>query len=132
MLASARAVTPLQPQPGGEPGTQAVEVAFASQVAAWFSCDMACSRQLSNHREERLCRFNAAVKMVPSLPFEVDLRRVQNVFYQLLQQFYPAVAMDGDEASQRWIVEFSALGGKLGVCVEPVAAPSAQAPELAK
>ncbi len=78
-----------------------------------------------NPREERLQRFNAAVGLVRSLPFEVNLAPVQNVFYQLLQNVYPAVALEGDESSQRWINEFVGLGEKLGVCVEPVPIPTA-------
>ena len=78
-----------------------------------------------NPREERLQRFNAAVGLVRSLPFEVNLAPVQNVFYQLLQNVYPAVAIEGDESSQSWVSEFAALGQKLGVCVEPVAIPTA-------
>jgi hypothetical protein len=74
-----------------------------------------------NPREERLQRFNAAVGLVRTLPFEVNLAPVQNVFYQLLQTVYPAVAQEPDEASQRWVSEFAALGENLGVCVEPVA-----------
>lgn len=77
-----------------------------------------------NPREKRLQQFNGAVSLVKSLPFEVDLRRVQNVFYNLLQQVYPIVALDGDEVSQRWITEFTELGQKLGVCVEPIPAPT--------
>ncbi len=48
-----------------------------------------------NPREERLQRFNAAVGLVRTLPFEVNLAPVQNVFYQLLQNVYPAVALEG-------------------------------------
>ncbi len=69
--------------------------------------------------EDPLHRFNLAVDLVRSLPFEVDLRRVQNVYYQLLQHVYPVVLKEGDEASQLWISEFTALGAKLGVCVDP-------------
>jgi len=69
-------------------------------------------------QEDALHRFNQAVDLVRSLPFEVDLRRVQNVYYQLLQHVYPVVAKEGDEASQLWISEFTALGEKLGVCLE--------------
>ncbi|MGB7553871.1 MAG: DUF3536 domain-containing protein, partial [Candidatus Korobacteraceae bacterium] len=78
-----------------------------------------------NPREERLQRFNAAVGLVRSLPFEVNLAPVQNVFYQLLQNVYPTVALEIDEASQRWASEFAGLGEKLGVCVEPVPIPTA-------
>ncbi len=79
-----------------------------------------------NPREERLQQFNASVALVKSLPFEVDLGRVQNVYYQLLQQVYPLVALEADEPSQRWIAEFTSLGDKLGVCVEPVTTPAIQ------
>ncbi len=75
-------------------------------------------------QEGLLHRFNLAVDLVRSLPFEVDLRRVQNVYYQLLQHVYPVVAREADEASRLWIGEFTALGHKLGVCVEPPASPA--------
>ena len=70
-------------------------------------------------REDSLHRFNLAVDLVRSLPFAVDLRRVQNVYYQLLQHVYPVVLNEADEASQLWITEFTALGQKLDVCVDP-------------
>jgi hypothetical protein len=41
-----------------------------------------------------------------------------------LQNVYPAFALESDDASQRWIAEFSALGEKLGVCVEPLPIPA--------
>ena len=69
-------------------------------------------------QEDSLRRFNQAVDLVRSLPFEVDLRRVQNVYYQLLEHVYPVVANEGDEASQLWITEFTALGERLRVCVD--------------
>jgi len=68
-------------------------------------------------RGDSLRRFNQAVDLVHALPFKVDLRRVQNVYYQLLQDLYPIIAKEPDEASQLWITEFTALGQKLGVCV---------------
>ena len=83
-----------------------------------------------NPRQERLRAFNAAVDMVKSLPFDVDLGRVQNVFYQLLQQVYPIVALETDEPSREWVTQFVALGEKLGVCVDPIIAPAEPAAEL--
>jgi len=65
-----------------------------------------------------LHRFNLAVDLVRSLPFEVDLSRVQNVYYQLLQNVYPVFVQQNDAASRLWITEFTTLGQKLGVCVE--------------
>ena len=76
-----------------------------------------------NPREERLQSFNAAVDLVRSMPFQINMARVQNVFYQLLQNVYPLVAAEADASSQRWILQFKALGTKLGVCVEPLAVP---------
>jgi len=69
-------------------------------------------------QQNLLHRFNLAVDLVHSLPFEVDLARVQNVYYQLLQNVYPVYAQKNDEASKLWISEFTTLGQKLGVCVE--------------
>lgn len=75
--------------------------------------------------EDLLHRFNLAVDLVHSLPFEVDLARVQNVYYQLQQNVYPIFAGQGDTASLHWIEEFTALGEKLGFVVEePVAIPA--------
>ncbi len=70
-------------------------------------------------QEDALRRFNQAVDLVRSLPFEVDLRRVQNVYYQLLQHVYPVYLNQDDAASRLWISEFTALGEKLGVYVDP-------------
>jgi hypothetical protein len=80
-----------------------------------------------NPREERLQSFNAAVDLVRSLPFNVNMARVQNVFYQLLQNVYPLVAAESDGSSQRWINQFEALGAKLGVCVEPATVAATEA-----
>jgi hypothetical protein len=80
-------------------------------------------------RGDLLHRFNLAVDLVRSLPFEVDLARVQNVYYHLLQHVYPVVAQEGTEDAKLWIREFTDLGTKLGVCVDPPL-PAAAAPPL--
>jgi hypothetical protein len=69
-------------------------------------------------RGDLLHRFNQAVDLVRSLPFEVDLAHVQNVYYQLQQHVYPVVAAEGTDESKRWIAEFTALGQKLGFSSE--------------
>ena len=69
-------------------------------------------------RGDPLQRFNQAVDLVRSLPFEVDLAHVQNVYYQLQQHVYPVVATEGSDDSKQWITDFSALGQKLGFSVE--------------
>jgi hypothetical protein len=57
----------------------------------------------------------------------VNLGRVQNVFYQLLQNVYPVVALEGDSVNLGWLTEFEALGARLEICVEPVALPAVNA-----
>ena len=73
---------------------------------------------------ELLHRFNLAVDLVHTLPFEVDLARVQNAHYQLLQNVYPIYAQQNDEVAKQWIEEFTALGQKLGFCVDPPCVPA--------
>ncbi len=68
--------------------------------------------------EDLLHRVNLAVDLVRSLPFEVDLARVQNVYYHLQQNVYPLFAEKSDTASLLWIQEFTTLGEKLGFVVE--------------
>ena len=69
-------------------------------------------------RGDLLQRFNQAVDLVRSLPFEVDLAHVQNVYYRLQQHVYPVVATEGTDDSKQWIADFSALGQKLGFSLE--------------
>jgi hypothetical protein len=62
---------------------------------------------------------NAAV-LARSLPFSVDLWKVQNDYYELLLAEYKtqaAAAADGDEESIRWVELFTAIGSQLEVAV---------------
>lgn len=68
-----------------------------------------------------LKRLNEAVGMLRSLPFQVNLWKVQNVFYDLAQTVYPELrekAHQGDEDAREWVACFTLLGGKLSVRVE--------------
>src|SRR5690606_2554982 len=56
--------------------------------------------------------------LTESLPFDVNLWKSQNVFYELLRTVYPAVqerAGDDDDDTQRWSEEFTALTDQLSV-----------------
>ncbi len=64
------------------------------------------------------------VTVVRSLPFEVDLWRVQNVYYGLLQTVYP----ERQHAADGWLSYFISLGEQLGMHV-PV--PAGEAPAAA-
>jgi hypothetical protein len=74
-----------------------------------------------------LHRFNLAVDLVRTLPFEVELARVQNVYYQLLQHVYPVVAQEGTADSKAWLAEFAEFGQKLGFALDPPPAGTASA-----
>jgi len=61
---------------------------------------------------------DAVVGLVRSLPFEVDLGNVQNIYYSLLQSVYPGLrekAGQGDGGARTWVDQFNALGDKLQV-----------------
>jgi alpha-amylase/alpha-mannosidase (GH57 family) len=64
---------------------------------------------------EFLERFEAAVRLSRSLPFEVDLWKVQNVYYKLLSRVCPQVQARADTYSQEWLRRFLALGSVLGL-----------------
>lgn len=58
------------------------------------------------------------VDMVYSLPFEVDLWKVQNIYYKLLQTAYrehKEKAAQGDDKAKAWVDHFNALGDKLRI-----------------
>lgn len=67
-------------------------------------------------------RFETAVRLARSLPFEVDLWRAQNVCYHILQQ--ACRSQDREGTPQEWLQRWLALAEKLNL---RCAAPSADA-----
>jgi len=68
-----------------------------------------------------LLEMAAALDLARYLPFEVDLWRAQNVYYEMAQTAYPQLRDDaaaGDEAAAVWVQHFIALAEGLSVCVE--------------
>ncbi|MBO8128758.1 MAG: DUF3536 domain-containing protein [Peptococcaceae bacterium] len=60
----------------------------------------------------------AACDLARSLPFEVDLWKVQNIYYELLKTIYldfKQKAGQGDKDARLWVDRFSALGDKLRI-----------------
>jgi len=56
------------------------------------------------------------VESIPNLPFEVSVWKVENMFYEVLSNNYPALqqrADDGDEKMGEWISRFRTLGDRL-------------------
>ena len=77
-------------------------------------------------------KLEAATGLARSLPFEVNIWRAQNNYYQILQNAYPnwvAKATGGDAAAREWVEHFAALGRNLSVKVESPAMPE---PEFQK
>jgi alpha-amylase/alpha-mannosidase (GH57 family) len=72
-----------------------------------------------------LKKLQATAALVRTLPFEVDLWRAQNVYYELLRGVYPEFldkADQGDEEAHAWVERFIPLGEALRVRVPSVGA----------
>jgi alpha-amylase/alpha-mannosidase (GH57 family) len=75
---------------------------------------------------ELMKKLEAAAGLARALPFEVNVWRTQNNYYQMLQKIYPAwleKARADDSTAREWVEHFIALGGKLSVKVELPAMP---------
>jgi alpha-amylase/alpha-mannosidase (GH57 family) len=75
---------------------------------------------------ELMKKFEAAAGLARFLPFEVNIWRAQNNYYQMLQRVYPEQAekaMRGGAAAHQWLKYFVALGKDLGVSVDMPAIP---------
>jgi hypothetical protein len=65
-----------------------------------------------------LQNLETAVGILESLPFKLNLRRIQNTFYTMLQSSYPefkARSEQGDPDSREWVAHFLRLGDRLSV-----------------
>jgi alpha-amylase/alpha-mannosidase (GH57 family) len=69
---------------------------------------------------ESLARLEGVAKIHQWLPFDVNLWKIQNTYWKLLQNVFPQFegkAAEGDEQARRWIDRFKKLGLQLGVRV---------------
>jgi alpha-amylase/alpha-mannosidase (GH57 family) len=67
---------------------------------------------------QRLQRFESAVALARSLPFQVNLWLAQNDFYEVLKTVYPEMQANADPSvTARWVERFRALGENLMVRV---------------
>jgi hypothetical protein len=67
-----------------------------------------------------LQQLDSAASLIRALPFRVDLWKIQNSYYRLLENIYPNMQRQkeqGDRAAQAWLDAFKALGRKLAVKV---------------
>ena len=75
---------------------------------------------LSSHPEvmSRLQGLTEAVEILDLLPFQVNLWKVQNIYYDMLQSVYPYMqgrAGQGNSEASEWVEKFCALAEKLSV-----------------
>jgi len=77
-------------------------------------------------RRQTLELYRDVVRLARSLPFEVDLWSLQNVYYRLLETLYPEMRASDDENARAWAENFAELGQVLGVVVPE---PATQQPE---
>ena len=62
----------------------------------------------------------AGTEILPVLPFQVDLWKVQNLYHEILEFVYPEFkerVNKGDEAAREWINQFESLGQQLSMRV---------------
>lgn len=67
---------------------------------------------------EPLERLDQTVEVALTMPFEINLRKIQNIYFVMLQDVYPKFLnlfqTDGDHA-RRWVQLFRNLGDRLGM-----------------
>jgi alpha-amylase/alpha-mannosidase (GH57 family) len=65
-------------------------------------------------------KLDGAVALLGLLPFTVNLWKIQNIFYEILQSVYPELkkrAGKGDKEAKTWVSRFTALGERLFIHV---------------
>jgi alpha-amylase/alpha-mannosidase (GH57 family) len=94
--------------------TATVEFAFRHNL------EKMAARLAGDPSEANVRQVQIATSILPHLPFAVDLWKVQNVYYVLLQDFLPTLreaAGAGDVSAGAWIDSFMILGRQLGIKV---------------
>jgi alpha-amylase/alpha-mannosidase (GH57 family) len=80
--------------------------------------------QIADHFRQQPLEFGALLQLdaiaglLPDFPFEVNLRTVQNIFFDVLKAVYPQLKMKAgrrDRKAKDWVALFQTLGKKLGM-----------------
>jgi hypothetical protein len=69
-----------------------------------------------------LRKLRTAAGLLGQLPFPVDIWRVQNIIYILMQSVYPQMQkrrMEGEQTAQEWVTIFEDLAQKLAIKLPP-------------
>jgi hypothetical protein len=69
---------------------------------------------------EILERMNAIFTLIHSMPFQLNLWKVQNLFYGLARTLYPQLAARNDQRAREWVRLFCDLGRKLGISPQAI------------
>ena len=66
-----------------------------------------------------LKKLDTGLDLLPLLPFTVNLWKIQNIFYDLLQNPYPTVRekAEHNKSDQEWVSIFTSLCDKLSLLV---------------
>lgn len=77
--------------------------------------------QSNPQKHELLKKMVSGIELVYALPFDVNLRKVQDLHYRLIQSTYPKFkqkAQKGDRTAGRWVADFKRLSDKLLILFE--------------
>lgn len=114
--------------------TERVKALFEAAYGEGVGLDMATLEFAYRHSLQRMMerlvenpvsqsalrQLDDAASLLQSLPFGVDLWKVQNAYYRLLKTVYPQmrdIMQHGGEPARSWIERFEALGEKIAVRV---------------
>lgn len=70
------------------------------------------------HDLEQLRKFREYGDLLKDLPFETNLWKPQNTYYESLQTIYPLYKESPDETAQEWVQEFETLGDRLWIEIQ--------------
>jgi hypothetical protein len=92
--------------------TSTLEFAYRQNLQRLANC-LARRPAVSVLRELR-----DATELLVKLPFAVDLWRVQNIFYVLVQSVYPQMQkrqLEGEQTAQEWVTVFEDIAQRLSI-----------------
>ena len=83
---------------------------------------MALNFTSAPEQHDLLARMVSGIQLVYALPFDVNLRKVQDLHYRMARRNYPEFrkkAKEGDPPAGRWVADFKNLSAKLMIRLDP-------------
>ena len=90
------------------------------EFAFRYNLQRMAERLLANPTVDLLEQLDRAATLLDVVPFRVDLWKIQNACYRLLENVYPSMlgeAERGDATAQTWVNSFRSLATKLSIKV---------------